>query len=125
MRRARRWPSKHLPLGLLLGHQIPIFLRLPLQRWHSDGDTETRRRVRVRDSIDGSEHEQNSDDDDHAHRYSLALLLTRLLLLSSLLEQIIQNRIDPSLINVAPERAIGSNRRWDLGQKVRNHPFGK
>src|SRR6516162_7953130 len=36
-------------------------------------------------------------------------LLTRLLLLSSLLEQIIQSRIDPSLINVAPERAIGSN----------------
>jgi len=63
----------------------------------------------VRDSIDGSEHEQNSDDDDHAHRYSLALLLTRLLLLSSLLEQIIQSRIDPSLINVAPKRAIGSN----------------
>jgi hypothetical protein len=63
----------------------------------------------VRDSIDGNEHEQNSDDDDHAHRYNPALLLTRLLLLSSLLEQIIQSRIDPSLINVAPERTIGSN----------------
>jgi hypothetical protein len=37
----------------------------------------------VRDSIDGNEHEQNSDDDDHAHRYNPALLLTRLLLLSS------------------------------------------
>jgi len=37
------------------------------------------------------------------------LLLTRPLLRSSLLEQIIQSRIDPSLINVAPERAIGSN----------------
>ena len=56
----------------------------------------------MRDSIDGSEHEQNSDDDDHAHRYNQALLLTRLLLLSSLLEQIIQSRFDPSLINVAP-----------------------
>jgi hypothetical protein len=62
----------------------------------------------VRDSIDGNEHEQNSDD-DHAHRYNPALLLTRLLLLSSLLEQIIQSRIDPSLIDVAPEGAIGSN----------------
>ena len=38
-----------------------------------------------------------------------ALLLTRLLLLSSLLEQIIQGGIDPSLVNVAPQRAIGSN----------------
>ena len=72
-------------------------------------DTETRRRVRVRDAIDGNEHEQNSDDDDHAHRYNPALLLTRLLLLSSLLDQIIQSRIDPSLINFAPERTIGSN----------------
>jgi hypothetical protein len=36
-------------------------------------------------------------------------LLTRLPLLSSLLEQIIQGGIDPSLVNVAPQRAIGSN----------------
>jgi hypothetical protein len=37
------------------------------------------------------------------------LLLVRLLLLSSLLEQIIQSKIDPSLVNVAPEGAIGGN----------------
>jgi hypothetical protein len=38
-----------------------------------------------------------------------ALLLTRLLLLLSLPEEIIQGRIDPPLINVAPDRAIGSS----------------
>jgi hypothetical protein len=38
-----------------------------------------------------------------------AMLLIRLPLLPSLLEQIIQSRIDPSLINVAPERAIGGS----------------
>ena len=36
-------------------------------------------------------------------------LLTQLPLLSSFLEQIIQGRIHPSLVNVAPQRAIGSN----------------
>jgi hypothetical protein len=35
--------------------------------------------------------------------------LTRLLLLLSLPEEIIQGRIDPPLINVAPDRAIGSS----------------
>jgi hypothetical protein len=36
-------------------------------------------------------------------------VLTRLPLLSLLLEQIIQGGIDPSLVNVAPQRTIGSN----------------
>src|SRR5262249_932995 len=36
-------------------------------------------------------------------------LLTRLPLLSSLLEQIIQGGVDPSLVNFSPQRALGSN----------------
>jgi hypothetical protein len=38
-----------------------------------------------------------------------APLLIRPPLLPSLFEQIIQSRIDPSLVNVAPERAIGGD----------------
>src|SRR5215510_16609513 len=41
--------------------------------------------------------------------YRSRLAMTRLPLLSLLLEQIIQGGIDPSLVNVAPQRTIGSN----------------